>query len=65
MPSGAINRSIPERSIHRSIARDARIAVLRIFRLLEALDSYDASWHACAVGFIRSKSRSQELCWGA
>ncbi|CAK9067524.1 unnamed protein product [Durusdinium trenchii] len=35
-----------------------------IFRLLEALDSYDASWHACAVGFIRSKSRSQELCWG-
>eukprot|EP00434_Breviolum_minutum_P037509 symbB.v1.2.033259.t1/scaffold4106.1/size44601/3 len=37
---------------------------VELFRLLDALDQYDATWHACAVGFIKSKSRHQELYWG-
>eukprot|EP00439_Symbiodinium_sp_Y106_P069241 s960_g11.t2 len=35
-----------------------------IFRLLDGLDRYDPDWHACAVGFIRSKSRMHSLEWG-
>ena len=33
---------------------------VQLFRLLDALDRCDELWHACAVGFIKSKSRHQE-----
>ncbi|CAL1155734.1 unnamed protein product [Cladocopium goreaui] len=36
---------------------------VQLFRLLDALDRCDELWHACAVGFIKSKSRHQELYW--
>lgn len=36
------------------------VTPLSIFGLLDALDTADPGWHACACGFIRSKSRSRE-----
>ncbi|CAE8584285.1 unnamed protein product [Polarella glacialis] len=34
-----------------------------IFRLMEALDACDSEWDACAVGYIRSKTRLVTIPW--